>query len=250
MEEVYAIVISIITFLVGLIAGRRWSDRPAMKDLYRKLYSRFNYIEKKLRCFECILLTDVENDTYNSVASMNDRGELLELKKFKRFVAVQLESELETLSQMQIRLIPKINRQIINILTKSYNDNFLLPEKELKYYKKIVGCRTLYCDYSILLSDKEFRRFKRELMLRGCTSIYLYIKSVNLVVDPVVIYSLEEDFIGLIRLLKHLRATIRLDSEINEFLTFRAKKEKMLRFILKELMANTRNPYRWLWKLF
>lgn len=121
-----SIIVSLVTFILGLKSGKNQADRSKMQDLYKGLYSHFSDLKDSLnrnRPKSWQNYKKVERGLYSveyypPVKKLNRTGDILFIKKDIAKRALDLEMEVLQYSSELRKNIPEIHASIISDLEK------------------------------------------------------------------------------------------------------------------------------------
>ena len=121
-----SLIVSLITFILGLKSGKNQADRAKLQDLYKNLYSHFSDLKDSLnrnrpkswKNYKKVERGLYSVEYYPPVKELNRTGDILFIKKGIAKKALDLEMEVLQYSYELTKHIPQIHAAIISDLDK------------------------------------------------------------------------------------------------------------------------------------
>lgn len=126
LSLVTSLIVSLITFILGLKSGKNQTDRVKLQNMYKDLYSHFSELKDSLnhnRPKSWENYKKVERGFFPPVKELKRTGDILYLKRKIADEALNLENEVMNYSSNLTRHIPEIHATLISDL-KIYKDGY------------------------------------------------------------------------------------------------------------------------------
>ncbi len=124
LSLITSLIVSLITFILGLKSGKNQTDRAKLQTLYKDLYSHFSDLENAVKCnnpksyqhYKKVEKGMYSVEYYPPVKEMKRTGEILFIKKALAEEALELEKQFMNYSNDLNHLIPKLHEVLISNL--------------------------------------------------------------------------------------------------------------------------------------
>jgi len=167
-----SLIVSLITFIVGLRVGKNQADRAMLKDLYRQLIIHFQEIEKGLESGRPKKWSDyktVGTQYVPLVREMRLNGLIVELTDKMATEIEEIESKCLIYGNNHHLILPFIKDNFANLLKQNCKNILIEEEYQTRTDKDTIGKKYTEISYGCLLIKSEvnniFNRLKEDNQL-------------------------------------------------------------------------------------
>lgn len=181
-----SLIVSMVTFVLGLKSGKNQADRAKLQNIYRDLYSHFSDLKDALKRNRPKTWTDykiIERGLYSTeyyppVKELKRSGDILFLNRKIADEALELELQMMNYSSDLSRHIPEIHKAIISNLG-IYKEGYVFKKysgkaSETSHFETANpnGCNAFWpTNYRILYDKEETLRLFQNMVDNSLTAI-------------------------------------------------------------------------------
>ena len=173
-----SLIVSLITFILGLKSGKNQTDRAKLQNLYRDLYSHFSDLKDSLirdrpKSWESYKKVErglYSHEYYPPVKELKRTGDILFLKRKIADEALKLEMQVMNYSSNLTKHIPEIHAALISDL-EIYKEGYTFKKyqgntNETSHFETAnpKGCNSFWpVNYRVLYSREEAMRLFQQM---------------------------------------------------------------------------------------